>query len=157
VSKVAKTLANALKFRTSCFTSTSDFDEEQKRLRLGAELLVTTPGRLLDLLKRKQVQLSDLQTIVLDEVDSLYLDKQQPLEPIAAAVPTSTQFLFTSATLPAEMVEKICKEFPEAVQLAGPGLHRVAPQVSETIIDCSGPRTQTKNFDQVGTMWTTAY
>jgi hypothetical protein len=38
VSKVVKSLANALKFRTSCITSVSDQDSEQKKLRLGVEV-----------------------------------------------------------------------------------------------------------------------
>lgn len=138
-----------MKFRTSCFTSRSDFDEEQKKLRVGAEVLVATPGRLLDLLKRKQVIFDDLQTVILDEVDSLYLDQAQPLEPIGAACPPQTQFLFTSATLPAEMVAKIQQEFPTAINLSGPGLHRVAPHVTEVLIDCSGPFHQQKKSHEI--------
>lgn len=149
VAKVARGLANSLKFRTTCFTSLSDQDDEQRRLRLGSELLVATPGRLLELLKRKQLVLDQLQAIVLDEVDSLYLDSSMPLEPIGAACPSSCQFVFCSATLPPVMVQKISKEFPGAVSLAGPGLHRVAADITETLIDCSGHKAQTRGIEVV--------
>ena len=50
VAKVVKSLANVLKFRTACVTATSDMDAEQKRLRLGADILISTPGRIISLM-----------------------------------------------------------------------------------------------------------
>lgn len=140
-----KTLGNALKFRTSCFTSLSDFDSEQRKLRLGTEVLVTTPGKLFELMKRKEIVLDDLQVLVLDEVDVLFLDKSFPLQPIGQACPETTQFLFTSATLPKEVIQQINTEFPAVQTLYGPGLHRISPNIQEIVIDCSGSNQQERS------------
>lgn len=86
VAKVVKTLANALKFRTSCFTSASDVDSEQKKLRLGVEVLVATPGRLLALIEREEITLRRLQSMVLDEADILFMDQSFPLQPIGVSL-----------------------------------------------------------------------
>ena len=140
VAKVVKTLANALKFRTACFTSTSDLDHERKRLRLGADVVVSTPGQLLQLLKRRDIDLSELRVLVLDEVDVLLMDQSFPLQPIGENCSSDTQFLFTTATLPEEVVQQIRTEFPDVMSLKGPGLHRIAPNVEEVLVDCNPPQ-----------------
>lgn len=149
VSKVVKTLANALKYRTACFTSLSDINSEKKRLRLGADVVVSTPGRLLQLIEKDEVDLSQLDTMILDEADVLMLDESFPLQPIGAKCPETTQFLFVTATLPEDVVAQIKAEFPTVMNLQGPGLHRIAPNVEERLIDCSGTKTQQRSRDQV--------
>lgn len=147
VSRVVKSLSNILKFRTACVTSISDMDSEQKKLRLGSEVLVATPGRLLALINKKEIILRDLQTIIFDEADVLFMDQSFPLQPIGAACPTNSQFIFTTATLPDIVKEQITAEFPSVAYLSGPGLHRIAPTIEEILIDCSGPRDQEKNME----------
>lgn len=145
VSKVVKSIANVLKFRTACFTSVSDMDSEQRKLRLGTDVLVATPGRLLALLNRNEVSLQRTQVLVLDEADVLFLDQSFPLQPIGAACADNTQFIFTTATLPDIVVDQIKSEFPEADLLTGPGLHRIAPTIEEILVDCTGPPTQQRS------------
>ena len=82
---MVKTLANGLKFRTACFTSLCDLDGEKKKLRLGADVVISTPGRLLQLLKNEEINLSELRVMVLDEADVLLLDESFPLQPIGQA------------------------------------------------------------------------
>ena len=147
VARVTKELAHILKFRTACVTSASDMDSEQRRLRLGVEVLISTPGRLLALIKRGEISLEKVQTVVLDEADVLFMDQSFPLQPIGAACPLSAQFVFTTATLPDIVIDQITAEFPGIKQLSGPGLHRIAPTVEEVLIDCSGPANQERNAE----------
>lgn len=147
VGRVVREMANVLKFRSACITSASDMDSEQRRLRLGVEVLVCTPGRLLALIKREEISLSLVQTVVLDEADILFMDQSFPLQPIGAACPLTSQFIFTTATLPEIVVQQILAEFPDLKQLSGPGLHRIAPTVEEVLIDCSGPPSQVKSAE----------
>jgi ATP-dependent RNA helicase DDX18/HAS1 len=147
VGRVVRELAHVLKFRSSCVTSASDMDAEQRKLRLGVEVLIATPGRLLALITRKEITMERVQTVVLDEADVLFMDQSFPLQPIGAACPLSSQFIFTTATLPDIVVKQIVAEFPNIKELKGPGLHRIAPTVEEVLIDCSGPATQQKNAD----------
>lgn len=149
VASVVRIIANVLKFRSSCFTSSSNFDSEHRKLRLGAEVLITTPGRLMELLKRKELSMENVQQMVLDEVDVLFQDTSFPLPPIGQACPPTTQFIFTSATLPKAVLTQISSEFENVEVLTGPGLHRVSPTIEEVLIDCSGPTTQSRSLDKV--------
>lgn len=144
VDKQVKALANFLKFRSSSVTAASDMDSEQRKLRLGVDVLVSTPGKLQQLLKKKEIGFDNLQAIVLDEADVLFMDETFPLQAIGEAVPASTQFIFATATLPDIVTEQISMEFPDIVYRMGPGLHRIAPYVEEILVDCSGPKEQAK-------------
>jgi superfamily II DNA/RNA helicase len=69
-------------------------------LRGGAEVLVATPGRLLDLVGRNAVRLSEVATLVLDEADRMLdLGFRDELTAILALLPAQRQNLFFSATL----------------------------------------------------------
>ena len=84
--------------------------------RRGAEILVATPGRLLDLMQQGHVRLDGVEALVLDEGDRM-LDMGfiQPIRRIVAAVPRQRQTMLFSATLP-----------PDIVALAGGMLHNPA-------------------------------
>lgn len=70
-------------------------------LRGGAEVVVATPGRLLDLLERNALQLGDVGVLVLDEADRLLADGfADELARILALLPARRQSLLFSATLP---------------------------------------------------------
>ncbi len=73
-------------------------------LRKGVDIVVATPGRLLDLLDRGFVQLKDLEIFVLDEADRM-LDMGfiHDVRKITARLPKKRQTLFFSATMPAEI------------------------------------------------------
>lgn len=142
VSKVVKSLANILKFRTACVTAISDMDAEQKKLRLGADILISTPGRIIKLMEKDEISFHRVQTCILDEADVLFMDESFPLQPIGAACPQDAQFVFVTATLPEIVTEQITREFPDIKPLKGPGLHRINPSVEEVLIDCSAPRGQ---------------
>lgn len=70
-------------------------------LRGGAEVVIATPGRLLDLIDRNSITLGDVQLLVLDEADRL-LDEgfADELARITALLPRRRQSLFFSATFP---------------------------------------------------------
>ena len=70
-------------------------------LRSGADIIVATPGRLIDLLAHNAVKLADLQMLVLDEADRLLdLGFGEELNRILALLPAKRQNLFFSATFP---------------------------------------------------------
>lgn len=70
-------------------------------LRGGADIVVATPGRLLDLIEHNALELSAVQTLVLDEADRLLdLGFEQELQRILALLPAKRHNLFFSATLP---------------------------------------------------------
>ena len=71
-------------------------------LRGGTDIVVATPGRLLDLVERNALKLSSVETLVLDEADRLFnLGFAAELARILALLPARRQNLFFSATFPA--------------------------------------------------------
>ncbi len=70
-------------------------------LRSGADIIVATPGRLIDLVEHKAVRLGEVEMLVLDEADRLLdLGFGEELSRILALLPAKRQTLFFSATFP---------------------------------------------------------
>ena len=75
-----------------------------KGLRAGAEIAVACPGRLLDLLGQRRVNLSSIEVLVLDEADRMFdMGFLPDIRRILAALPASRQTMLFSATMPAEL------------------------------------------------------
>ena len=86
----------------------------------NVHVLIATPGRLLELLEKKSVQLSDVQTLILDEADKmLNRSFQEELNQILASLPKKRQNLLFSATLsPAiEEVKQILLHEPKVIKI----------------------------------------
>lgn len=86
--------------RTVCIYGGAPYPLQNKQLSRPYEILVATPGRLIDHLERGRINFSRLEVLILDEADRM-LDMGfiKPVEQIAAALPPSRQTLMFSATL----------------------------------------------------------
>ena len=91
-------------------------------LRGGTDILIATPGRLLDLVDQNALKLSKVQTLVLDEADKLLeLGFQEELQLILGLLPTQRQNLFLSATRP-QSIESLARSLlqsPHEIQIVG--------------------------------------
>jgi superfamily II DNA/RNA helicase len=91
-------------------------------LRGGTDILIATPGRLLDLIDQNALKLSMVQTLVLDEADKLLeLGFQEELQHILSLMPAKRQNLFLSATRP-QSIESLARSLlqsPLEIQIAG--------------------------------------
>ncbi len=138
LARVFRRLGNALRFRTALTTSSkTDRDSDLMTLRIGPDVLVSTPGRLIGLLAAKDVDLSRVTAVVLDEADVLIEETSFPLKQIGESTPSSTQFIFSTATLPKKIEEQIQLEFPGVIIIHGPGLHRIVPSTTVNVVECS--------------------
>jgi len=82
----------------------ASIDRQIKQLKKGAHIISATPGRLLDMLKRRAVDLSNIRTIVLDEADEmLNMGFRPDLEAILERTSSAKNTLLFSATMPDEI------------------------------------------------------
>lgn len=89
----------------------SSIESQIKALRQGVQIIVATPGRLIDLINRGVVNLADVHTVVLDEADEmLNMGFVDSINDILGHVPDDRKMLMFSATMPAE-VARIAKRF----------------------------------------------
>lgn len=90
------------------------FDEQNKKLDRGADVLIATPGRLLDHLGRGRLLLTGIQILVIDEADRM-LDMGfiPDIEQICKRLPFTRQTLFFSATMPKE-IQRLVDNFLQA-------------------------------------------
>jgi len=99
--------------------------DQIKALEKGVDVLIATPGRLLDLIERGQILLSDIKVLVIDEADRM-LDMGfiPDIEKIIGYLPMSRQTLLFSATMPDE-IKRLSEKF-----LSNPKMVSVAPPAS---------------------------
>jgi len=89
----------------------SSIQEQSRSIKKGAQIVVATPGRMLDMLKRKYVNISKIDFCVLDEADEmLNMGFYNDIKSILAKTPKSKKTWLFSATMPNE-VSKIADEF----------------------------------------------
>lgn len=86
--------------KTVCVVGGVPYPSQMRNLSRPYDILIATPGRLIDFINRKKINFSRLEMLVLDEADRM-LDMGfiEPVEEIVAATPSSRQMLMFSATL----------------------------------------------------------
>lgn len=110
-------------------------------LRGGADIVVATPGRLLDLLERNAVRLDNAEALVLDEADRLLdLGFSTERERVLAALPARRQNLLFSATFPAEVQALADGLLRDAVRIEAAAEARPEPAIVQRVIATDAPR-----------------
>jgi ATP-dependent RNA helicase DeaD len=86
-------------------------ERQIKALKAGVQIVVGTPGRLLDHIRRKTIKLQDIQIVVLDEADQMLdMGFLEDIESILNETPESRQTVLFSATMPRE-IENLAKNY----------------------------------------------
>ena len=115
--------AKYLKIDIQCVFGGVPVGKQARRLAQGTDVLVATPGRLLDLIDQRALTLRNVEVFVLDEADQMMdLGFIKPLTRVAALLPSDRQSLFFSATMP-QAIADLGKRF-----INNPVRVEVAPQ-----------------------------
>ncbi|MCT4593260.1 MAG: DEAD/DEAH box helicase [Anaeromicrobium sp.] len=107
----AKKLAEAKDINILSAYGGQDVERQRKRLKGAIHMVIATPGRLIDHLKRKSIDLGKLKMVVLDEADQmLHMGFLQDVEDIVRNTPKGRQTMFFSATMP-EQIRKLASRY----------------------------------------------
>lgn len=99
------------KIKTVAVFGGASIELQIRALKKGAHIISATPGRLLDLINRRVIDIKNIETVVLDEADEmLNMGFREDLESILRDTPADKQTLLFSATMPRE-VKKIANKF----------------------------------------------
>lgn len=104
VAKEAERLAPSRHFRTVAVYGGARMGKQQEGLRRGCDLVVGTPGRIIDFLRRGDLNLDSVRYVVLDEADRMLdIGFRPDIERILKRCPDQRQTLLMSATVPDEI------------------------------------------------------
>ncbi|BBM82014.1 DEAD/DEAH box helicase [Candidatus Uabimicrobium amorphum] len=81
-------------------------DPQINKIKKGVQIVVATPGRMNDIIRRKKVDLTNIKTVVLDEADEmLNMGFKEELDAILQHTPTTKNILLFSATMPKQVIQ----------------------------------------------------
>ncbi len=116
----------------------TSMDEQIKILEKGADVLIATPGRLLDLFDRGNILLTDIKIFVIDEADKMMdMGFIPDIEKIAGLLPPLKQTLLFSATM-APAIKKLAEKFlsnPKEISVNPPA--ETAKTIKQFMVMCS--------------------
>ncbi len=117
-------LSRFMRFRAFCVYGGVGIEMQEKQLRFSTDIIIATPGRLLDLMNRKAINFSHLEMLVLDEADRM-LDMGfiNDVKKIVANTPPKRQTLLFSATM-SEKIQTLTRTVQQSPKLVSIGERR---------------------------------
>jgi len=126
VAMEARRLSPSRNCRTAIIVGGRPIRGQLDDLNNGAQIVVGTPGRVIDLISRRMLVLDQIKIVVLDEADRMLdIGFRPDIEKILRRCPTERQTLLLSATMPPE-VERLSKRYmrdPQRVDLSADGIN----------------------------------
>jgi ATP-dependent RNA helicase DeaD len=116
VAEVFNSFGRALKARVLAVYGGQSYGLQIPALRRGVDIVVGTPGRIMDLMEREELHLEGVRTVVLDEADEMLgMGFIEDIETILAATPAERQTTLFSATMPPE-IRRLAEKFQKDPQ-----------------------------------------
>ncbi len=144
IDKVLNDVGRSLGLRSAVLIGGAPMSPQRRSLERGPRVIVATPGRLIDHLEHRHVNLADVQILVLDEADRMLdMGFAPQINKILAAVPKNRQMMLFSATMPKEILALAHREMqvPIHVEVAPSGT-APAKVVQEIFFVEKGAKTQ---------------
>ncbi|MDC1175180.1 DEAD/DEAH box helicase [Bacteriovoracaceae bacterium] len=116
--KVFNQIGHAFGVRAVCLIGGENIEKQKELLINGTNILVATPGRLVDLVKQKSVSLENCQGVVFDEADRLFdMGFKKDIEFVLSKTPVSRQLIMVSATSNMDVLNTAYKFRSEPLEL----------------------------------------
>ena len=118
IEEVATQVAKHTKHRVAVVYGGVGYEPQTKALKRGVDLLVATPGRLLDLMERKIANLSNVEILVLDEADRMLdMGFWPQVRKIISTIPPERQNLLFSATMSSDVMRIVSSTLHDPVRV----------------------------------------
>ncbi len=133
-----RAFAYDMKLFSALIVGGSNIDRQIRQLKRGPHVIIGTPGRLRDLMKRKVLRLNYVRTLVLDEADRM-LDMGfiNDIKEIVSETPEDRQTLFFSATITPE-IEKLVQGFLRNPQTVSVRTADTSESVDQDVVETTG-------------------
>jgi ATP-dependent RNA helicase RhlE len=149
-----RTYGKHLRLSSTCIYGGASMNPQLQTLGRGVDILVATPGRLIDHLERGSVKLANVEVLVLDEADRMLdMGFLPAIKRILAKIPSRRQTMLFSATFE-DQIKKLALEFmrdPQEVQVAA--RNTVATSVTHRAHPVDGNRKRDLLIDILSERW----
>lgn len=126
VGSVVRVFSAKTQLRSLCIYGGVSMGQQISKLKQRQDIIIACPGRLLDHIKRKTINVSQIDTVVLDEADQLYdMGFFPDIKAIFRSLPTARQTLMFSATMPPHIEALATESLREPVRVQASALRPV--------------------------------
>ena len=124
-----------LPLRSTCITGGVPIKRQMRAMAAGIDILIATPGRLIDLCNQRKVNLSNVQTLVLDEADHMLdIGFLPDIKRIIAMLPKKRQTLLFSATMPKKIRELTQQYLVDPVHVSVAPATKTADKIDQSVM-----------------------
>ncbi|MCX5681729.1 MAG: DEAD/DEAH box helicase, partial [Candidatus Omnitrophica bacterium] len=134
IDEALKGLAHSFGMKTACLIGGASMKDQIFALRKGPRIIIATPGRLIDHMEQRYVNLNDVAMLVLDEADRMLdMGFAPQINQVLRFVPKERQTMLFSATIPKEIMVMASKymKLPVSIEIAPSGT--VAQRVTQEV------------------------
>ncbi|HBB71787.1 MAG TPA: DNA/RNA helicase [Ruminococcus sp.] len=122
--------------RTCAVYGGASMDKQIAELKRGANIIIGTPGRVMDHIRRRTLRTEHIRTVILDEADEmLNMGFREDIETILAQLPEERQTVLFSATMPQEILALTKKYQRDPVQVKIKAAQKTAPLIDQYCYD----------------------
>ncbi|MCJ8519495.1 ATP-dependent RNA helicase RhlE [Pseudorhizobium tarimense] len=144
-----KSYVRGMPLKINSVVGGASINKQQQMLEKGTDILVATPGRLLDLVARKAIGLTTVRYLVLDEADQMLdLGFIHDLRKISKMVPKRRQTLLFSATMPKAIAELAGEYLADPIQVSVTPPGKAADKVEQYVHFLGGKNDKTELLKQ---------
>lgn len=118
--------------RTSAVYGGASMEKQIMELKRGTNIVIGTPGRVMDHIRRRTLKLDNIRTVILDEADEmLNMGFREDIESILSDIPEERQTVLFSATMPPEILAITEKYQHEPVQIKIKSAHKTVELIQQ--------------------------